>query len=205
MMITNYIDFKKFIENLDYKPKLLLHCCCGPCSTHTIKVLKEYFDITLYFANDNIDTKEEYDLRLQELNKVKDYYDSDIKIVLKEYEPKEYYGAVKGHEHEGEFSMRCYKCMELRLEQSAKYAKENGFDFFTTTLSISPYKRSDDINQIGYELASRYHVEFLYSNFKKENGYQDSIKISRELELYRQDYCGCVYSKVEHEEKMNGN
>lgn len=205
LFLNNYQEFKKFIQNLDHKPKLLIHCCCGPCSTHTLEVLKDYFEITLFFDNDNIDTLDEFDLRLKELNKVRDNLSSASKIVIKDYEPKRYYEAVKGYEHLGEFSKRCYNCINLRMSDSAKYAKENGFDFFTTTLSISPYKSSSDINEIGYRLQDEYDIPYLYSNFKKENGYQDSIRLSKELGLYRQDYCGCIYSKLEREEKEDGN
>lgn len=203
--MENYQDFKVFLNKLENKPKLLLHCCCGPCSTHTLNVLKDYFQITLFYDNDNIDTLDEFNLRLHELNIVKDNLSNDSKIVVKDYEPKRYYEKIKGYEHLGEHSLRCYKCIELRMEDACKYAKENGYDYFTTTLSISPYKSSDDINEIGYRLAEKYQNNYLYSNFKKENGYQNSIKLSHELHLYRQDYCGCIYSKVEHEERMKND
>jgi len=200
-MIENYHEFKKYLDSLETKPKLLVHACCGPCSTHSLKVLVPYFDITVYYDNDNIDTLEEYNKREEELSKVIESFD-DIKLIVKEYEPKRYYEVVKGKEHLGEFSERCSNCMALRMEDTCKYAKDNGYDFFTTTLSISPYKSSKEINTIGYMLADKYNVGFLYSDFKKENGYQDSIKMSHELGLYRQDYCGCVFSKKEHEEKI---
>ena len=202
-LINSYKEFKKYLEQLNKKPSLLLHACCGPCSTHTIKLLSEYFDITVFFDNSNIDTLEEFEKRYIELKKVVNEFDN-VKVLKNVYEPKTYYEAVKGYEHDGEFSMRCYKCMELRLINSFKYAKENGFDLFTTTLSISPYKNSDWINEIGYRLASDSNVGFLYSNFKKEEGYKNSIKISNELNLYRQHYCGCIYSKMELKEKING-
>lgn len=198
-MILNYQEFKNYLKELDHKPKLLVHACCGPCSTHTLKVLKDFFEIAVYYANDNMDTIEEYDKRYNELEKVCKNY--DIKLIKKEYEPKYYFEAVKGYEHLGEFSQRCEKCMELRLTQTAEFAKLEGFDMFTTSLSISPYKSSKLINELGYKIAANLGVDFLFSDFKKENGYQDSIIISKELCLYRQEYCGCIFSKKEMELK----
>jgi predicted adenine nucleotide alpha hydrolase (AANH) superfamily ATPase len=203
-MINNYKDFKKYLESLDNKPKLLVHACCGPCSTHTLALLNQYFDITVFFDNSNIDTKEEFDKRYFELEKVVNQFE-DIKLVVNNYNPKTYYEMVKGHEHDGEFSMRCYLCMKLRLENSFNYATNNNFDLFTTTLSISPYKSSKWINEIGFELAKdSKNTKFLYSDFKKEEGYKNSIKMSNDLNLYRQHYCGCIFSKNELKEKENG-
>ena len=202
-MINNYKDFKEFLLSLDHRPKLLLHACCGPCSTHTINLLNKFFDITIFYDNSNIDTFEEFDKRLEELKKVINQFD-DVKLVVGEYLPDTYYKAVTGLENLGEFSNRCYKCMELRMNNTYNYAINNHFDYYTTTLSISPYKNSDWINEIGYRLASVGEVKFLYSNFKKEDGYKNSIKLSVDLNLYRQHYCGCVFSKKELEVKQNG-
>ena len=203
-MINNYKDLKKYLETLTDRPKLLVHACCGPCSTHTLLFLNKYFDITVFFDNSNIDTKEEFDKRFNELVKVVNQFDN-IKLVSNTYEPKSFYDAIKGHERDGEFSQRCYNCMKLRLENSFKYAKENNFEYFTTTLSISPYKSSKWINEIGFNLAENSdYTKFLYSDFKKDEGYKNSIKLSNELNLYRQHYCGCVYSKNELKEKVNG-
>jgi len=199
-MINNYKEFKEYLNSITNKPKLLLHCCCGPCSTHTITVLNDYFDVTLFFDNSNIDTLTEYNLRFNELIKVAEKH--DIKIINSVYNPQSYYEAVKGHENDGEFSVRCYNCMKLRMENTFKYALDNGYVFFTTTLSISPYKNSDWINKIGYELENDC-VKFLYSNFKKEEGYKNSIALSKELNLYRQHYCGCIFSKNELKEKSH--
>ena len=201
-MINNYSDFKKYLENLSSRPKLLLHACCGPCSTHTIALLDKYFDITVFYDNSNIDTLEEFNKRLEELKKVISNF-SNVKLVVSSYLPDTFYETIKGDENLGEFSSRCYKCMKLRMENTFKYAVENNFDYYTTTLSISPYKNSNWINEIGYKLANN-TVKFLYSNFKKEEGYKNSIKISNELNLYRQHYCGCIYSKKELKEKENG-
>ena len=202
-MITSYKEFKDFLKTVNNRPKLLLHACCGPCSTHTIKLLNEYFDVTVFYDNSNIDTKEEFDKRLVELKKVVDSF-TDVKLIVNNYEPNTYYEAVKGDETKGEFSSRCYKCMALRMTNTYNYADEFGFDYYTTTLSISPYKNSNWINEIGYRLAQTGSPIFLYSNFKKEEGYKNSIKMSNELNLYRQHYCGCVYSKKELEEKIDG-
>ena len=202
-MINNYKDFKEYLLSLDSRPKLLLHACCGPCSTHTIAFLNKYFDITVYFDNSNIDTIDEFNKRLEELKKVIEQFD-DVKLVISEYKPDSFYEVVKGLENLGEFSNRCYKCMELRMKNTYLYAEDNGFDFYTTTLSISPYKNSDWINEIGYRLAEGGQVKFLYSNFKKEEGYKNSIKMSIDLNLYRQHYCGCIFSKKELGDKING-
>ena len=202
-MIDNYKDFKEFLSSLEHKPKLLLHACCGPCSTHTIALLDKYFDITVYYDNSNIDTLDEFDKRLEELKKViAQFYDA--KLAVGEYLPDTYYNAVEGLENLGEFSNRCYKCMELRMKNTYQYAVQHDFDYYTTTLSISPYKNSNWINEIGYRLATNSNVKFLYSNFKKEEGYKNSIKLSIELDLYRQHYCGCKFSKKELEDKNNG-
>jgi predicted adenine nucleotide alpha hydrolase (AANH) superfamily ATPase len=202
-MIENYKDFKEFLSSLTTKPKLLLHACCGPCSTHTIALLNKYFDITVFYDNSNIDTLDEFNKRLEELKKVIKEFE-DIKLVVGDYLPQEYFEVVKGLEHLGEFSNRCYKCMELRMKNTYNYAVNNNFDYYTTTLSISPYKNSTWINEIGYRLASDGRVMFLYSNFKKEEGYKNSIKMSIDLNLYRQHYCGCIFSKKELEDKNNG-
>lgn len=198
-MINNYNEFIKFIKNLDNKPSLLLHSCCAPCSSHTILLLKEYFDLTIYYSNDNIYPKEEFDTRLKEQITFAELH--GIKV-LSEYNEEDFNNAILGLEHMGEKSLRCYKCYELRLEKTAQKAKDLNFDYFTTTLSISPYKLAKWINKIGYELEEKYNVKYLYSDFKKENGYQHSISLSKEYSLYRQDYCGCKYSMIEREERV---
>lgn len=202
-MLNNYKEFKEFLTSLENKPKLLLHACCGPCSTHTIKLLNEYFDLTVFYDNSNIDTLEEFNKRLDELKKVIESF-KGVKLVVSPYLPNTYYEAIKGDENKGEFSSRCYKCMALRMTNTYNYADENNFDYYTTTLSISPYKNSDWINEIGYRLAVTGSPKFLYSNFKKEEGYKNSIKMSIDLNLYRQHYCGCIFSLKELKEKENG-
>jgi len=199
-MISNYNEFKKFISNLGYKPKLLLHVCCAPCSSHTLKVLLDYFDITVFYSNDNIYPKEEYDKRLEEIKRFSKEFNKDIKILDNGYNHLDFLNSIKNLENLGERSKRCYNCYKLRLEKTCIIAKELKFDYFTTSLSISPYKNSKWINEIGYELMNKYNVSYLYSDFKKENGYQESIELSKIYNLYRQDYCGCEFSKKEREE-----
>lgn len=194
-MIESYKDFKKFLESIDpsNKPKLLLHTCCAPCSTHTIMLLKDYFQVTIFYSNDNIYPKDEYDTRMDE--QIRFATNLGIDVLYDTYKHEDFNQAILGKELLGEKSNRCYECYKLRLEKTAKKAQELGFDFFTTSLSISPYKISRWINEIGYQLENKYQVKYLYSDFKKEEGYKDSIKLSEEYQLYRQDYCGCEYSK----------
>jgi len=203
-MIDNYKNFKKWLDKLEYKPRLLLHSCCAPCSSHTILLLKKYFDITIYYSNDNIHPKPEYDKRLlEQINFVKNI-DENIKVIYDEYNAEDYFNAVKGLEDLGEHSKRCYECYFLRMKKTAIKAKENNYEYFSTTLSISPYKNSKWINEIGYSLEEEYNVLYLFSDFKKEEGYKNSIKLSNEYGLYRQDYCGCIYSYNERSQRLNG-
>lgn len=196
-MLDNYKEFKQFLLSLEYRPKLLLHSCCAPCSSHTILLLKQYFDITIFFSNDNIEPYEEYQKRLNEEIRFCNEVDESIQVIYDSYENEDYLKAIQGLEALGERSQRCYQCYKLRLEKTAQKAQSLGFDFFTTTLSISPHKVSSWINEIGEELERKYQVKYLYSDFKKEEGYKHSIELSRHYNLYRQDYCGCIYSKQE--------
>ncbi len=186
----------KEITEKGIKPKLLLHVCCAPCSSYALEYLNKYFDITVFYYNPNISTEEEYNKRLNEEKRfVVSYpFEKEIKVINGEYDNLKFEETIKGLEEEKEGGPRCMKCYRLRLEESAKYAKENNFDYFTTTLTISPYKNSKALNEIGHELSQIYGVNYLYSDFKKKNGYKRSIELSREYDLYRQDYCGCKYS-----------
>ena len=195
-MINSYLEFKNYLNNLNNKPSLLLHACCAPCSSHTILLLQKFFDITIYYSNDNIYPKSEYDNRLDEINRFVSVI-GNIKVIADEYNSDDFYNAIKGKENLGEKSIRCYECYKLRLKKTAIKALNGGYEYFTTTLSISPYKVEKWINEIGYNLEKEYNVKYLYSNFKKENGYQHSIELSKEYDLYRQDYCGCEYSLKE--------
>lgn len=203
-MLNSYKELKEFLNKLDKKYTLLIHSCCAPCSSHVIKFLKDYFDITIYYSNDNIYPLEEYQKRLNEEIEFCNKISSNIKVIYDDYNNHDYDQAVLGLEDKNERSIRCYNCYKLRLEKTAQKAKQLNFDFFTTTLSISPYKVTAWINEIGQELEKKYAVKFLYSDFKKDEGYKKSIELSHEYGLYRQDYCGCKYSKIERLNKLNG-
>ena len=189
------------IKESDNVPTLLLHACCAPCSSYTLEYLSKYFKITIYYYNPNIHPNIEYLRRLNELKKfLKEFKtENEVKLVEVRYDPNEYFNAVKGLESLGERSTRCFNCYKLRMEETCKYAKENNFDYFTTTLSISPYKLSNWINEIGNTLEKEYGIKYLYTDLKKNNGYKRSLELSKEYNLYRQDYCGCIYSKKERE------
>ncbi|NMD37800.1 MAG: epoxyqueuosine reductase QueH [Christensenellaceae bacterium] len=193
----------KSIEQFPIKPKLLLHSCCAPCSSYVLEYLSKYFDITVFYYNPNIDTETEYNFRSNEQQRfVKELF-PNTKFISMPYNPKEFYCAVKGLENLGEGSERCINCFKLRLEKTSKYAKENHFDYFTTTLSISPLKNAEVLNNIGYELSKKYDVKYLYSDFKKKGGYLRSVQLSKKYNIYRQDYCGCIYSKLERQKLKN--
>jgi epoxyqueuosine reductase len=186
-------------------PTLLLHACCAPCSSAVLERISKYFKITILYYNPNIAPKAEFDKRVHELDKFLKEFKTENKVDLIEdyYDYSEYTNAVKGLEHLGERSKRCYECYKLRMERCAKYAKEHNFDYFTTTLSISPYKDSNWINEIGSMLQDKYQVKYLYADFKKKNGYLRSIKLSHEYNLYRQGYCGCAYSYEEYQKRIS--
>ena len=177
-------------------PKLLLHACCAPCSSYCLEYLSEFFEITVFCYNPNIHPAEEYDHRVAEIRRLisESEYKHPVTVIEGSFEPSDFYSAVKGYEKEREGAERCFICYRLRLEETAKKAKELGFDYFTTTLSISPLKNAEKINEIGEALAEKYGIRHLPSDFKKKHGYKRSIELSREHNLYRQNYCGCVYS-----------
>ena len=192
-------ELDKLIESIPEGevPTLLLHDCCAPCSSYCLEYLSNYFSITLYFYNPNIYPENEYVLRAEEARRFINEMNFKHPVTFLEgkFDPKEFYDCVKGYEQEKEGGERCFRCYRLRLESTAKLAQEMGFDYFTTTLSISPLKRADKINEIGEELGTIYNVKHLPSDFKKKNGYKRSTELSKEHGLYRQDYCGCVFSK----------
>lgn len=182
---------------------LLLHACCAPCSSAVLETLGNIFQITIFFYNPNITDKDEYEKRLAELKRfiseIKIAY--PIKLVAGPYEPNKYLSMAKGLEEEPEGGSRCFKCYELRLLETAKVAEKLAIEYFTTTLSISPYKNANWLNTIGEDVAKTYHVKYLYADFKKKNGYKRSITLSEKYHLYRQNYCGCLYSKKARELK----
>jgi epoxyqueuosine reductase len=185
------------------RPSLLLHSCCGPCSTTVIDILKEHFELTVYYYNPNIYPKEEY-LRREEEQRI--YLERlGIKYILGEYENEKYESVIISLENEPEGGLRCRECFKLRLDKTAMIADELNIEYFTTTLTVSTHKNSKIINEIGMEVANEYKVEYLVSDFKKNDGYRKSVMMSQELGMYRQDYCGCLYSKQEREKKIEEN
>lgn len=199
----NYdLEMEKQIATLTTKNRLLLHACCAPCSSAVLERIAKYFDITILYYNPNITEEKEYQKRLDELQKfIEKLKTENIKVLPGKYQPQIFLQMSKGLEHEKERGKRCYQCYRLRLEETAKVAEKLGFDYFTTTLSISPYKNSKWLNEIGEELDKVYHPIYLYADFKKKNGYKRSIELSEKYQLYRQNYCGCIFSKNEQNEK----
>ena len=176
---------------------LLLHSCCAPCSSYVLEYLSNYFRITIFYYNPNIYPIEEYSKRVEEqkglIKALHTKY--PVEFIEGQYDSDSFYALAKGFEDEKEGGERCFRCYELRLEKAAIIAQQNNFDYFTTTLSISPYKNAQKLNEIGERLAEKYAVKYLNSDFKKKNGYKRSIELSKEYGLYRQEYCGCVFSK----------
>ena len=186
------------------KPTLLLHSCCGPCSSAVLERLMEHFRLTVLYYNPNIEPEEEFRKRAGEEERfVREFRpDGGVGVIVAEYDHAAFERIARGREDLPERSERCYLCYEMRMRRTAEYAKEHGYDLFTTSLSISPYKSARWINEIGERLQEETGVSFLHSDFKKQNGYQRSIELSREYGLYRQDWCGCVYSRQERERKI---
>ena len=182
-------------------PRLFLHACCAPCSSYVMEYLSQYFEITIFFYNPNIAPVEEYSHRVAEIRRLIGEMEFVHPVTLMEgrYDPKEFYEMAKGLEDVPEGGERCFRCYRLRMEEAAKLAKEGGYDYFTTTLSISPLKNAQKLNEIGERLAGEYGVAYLVSDFKKRNGYKRSTELSKIYGLYRQDYCGCIYSKNQRE------
>ena len=183
------------------RPSLLLHACCAPCSSYVIEYLSKYFDITLLYYNPNISPREEYERRSQELKRLAVEMEEieNVSVVCAPYTPDVFYEMARGLEDIPEGGERCFRCYRMRLEYASLFALENGFDLFTTTLSISPHKNAQVLNEIGKELSEKHGVAYLFSDFKKKNGYKRSTELSVKYGLYRQDYCGCVYSKLAKE------
>lgn len=217
-MNRNYaLELDKILDNEENRGKrLFLHSCCAPCSSYVLEYLKSFFQITVFYFNPNITVEEEYFKRVAEQKRLISVFNSQlesadskdthlnaypIEIVEGDYRKELFFDAVKGLEQCREGGERCFACYELRLLETAKRAKEDRADFFTTTLTISPLKNAGKINEIGERLAAEYGVTFLPSDFKKKNGYKRSVELSKEYDLYRQDYCGCIFSRQEREKK----
>lgn len=199
-------ELEKIIDKITEEervPRLFLHSCCAPCSSYVLEYLSRYFSITLFFYNPNIFPEEEYGKRVEELRRMLQEMKLVHPVTLMEgtYRPQDFFDMAKGLEQVPEGGERCFRCYRLRMEEAARLAREGGYDYFTTTLSISPLKNAGKINEIGEELAKLYQVPHLPSDFKKKNGYKRSVELSAEYGLYRQNYCGCIYSKKQSQNR----
>ncbi len=195
-------ELDKIIEKITKRqevPSLFLHACCAPCSSYCLEYLSEYFAITVFYYNPNIFPAEEYEKRVAEIKRLIENIPTKHKVnfVEGDYLPEQFFAMAKGMEKLPEGGERCFRCYEMRLKESVRLAEELGFDYITTTLSISPLKNAQKLNSIGEQLCENTKVKYLPSDFKKKNGYKRSIELSKEYNLYRQNYCGCVFSKRE--------
>lgn len=204
----NKINYQKELDKIiqqlereDITPSLLLHSCCAPCSSYVLEYLSQYFSVTVFYYNPNISKKEEYEKRKAEQTRLIGEMKTKNKVSFLDcdYNPAEFFDCAKGYENCTEGGERCFRCYRLRLEKTAQTAKNQNFDYFCTTLSISPLKNAQKINEIGFDVESEQGVKWLPSDFKKREGYKRSIELSRQFDLYRQNYCGCVYSKPSQE------
>ena len=207
----NRVNYQKQLEDTIAKhikagevPSLLLHSCCAPCSSYCLEYLSNYFRITVFYYNPNIYPEDEYHKRVEEQRHFIEQLPAKYPISFVEgvFDKERFYETVKGYEDCPEGGERCFKCYELRLEETAKLAREMGMDYFTTTLSISPLKNAEKLNELGEKLGVIYEVAHLGSDFKKKNGYKRSVEISNEYGMYRQYYCGCVYSKAQRDREI---
>lgn len=207
----NAVNYQKKMEDLiaefctgDKVPSLLLHSCCAPCSSYCIKVLAQFFKVTVLYYNPNIYPEEEYRMRVKEQERfIREFPTKHpVSFVEGAYDTELFYEMAKDKEKDVEGGERCFCCYEMRLRKTAEYAKQFGFDFFTTTLSISPLKNAAKLNEIGGRLAQEYGVQYLFSDFKKKEGYKQSTEISKEYGMYRQYYCGCIYSKRDRDRQI---
>lgn len=210
----NKINYQKELDKVieqvkrnGVTPTLLLHVCCAPCSSYCLEYLSEYFNIIVFYYNPNISYKEEYEYRLSEekrlISEMK--FKNPVRIIESRYDPNEFFDVAKGLENEPEGGNRCLECFKLRLNESCKKAKEIGADYITTTLTISPLKNAQALNEIGSACAEKHGVNWMFSDFKKREGYKRSITLSKEYNLYRQNYCGCIFSKQQAEFRENKN
>lgn len=204
----NRINYQSILDNTIKKitsenrvPTLLIHSCCAPCSSYVLEYLSQYFEITVLYYNPNIFPREEYEYRISEQKRLISSMNfvHEVKFIGSDYTPEDFHSVIKGYEKEPEGGRRCRLCFEVRLKYTAALAKKMNFDYFTTTLSISPLKNAEVLNELGIHIGQEYDVKYLQSDFKKRGGYKRSVELSKEYKLYRQDYCGCVYSKMERE------
>jgi predicted adenine nucleotide alpha hydrolase (AANH) superfamily ATPase len=208
-MIKNYQKMMEneinLIKKSGRKPSLLLQVCCAPCSSSVLEKLSMVFDITLFFYNPNISPKEEFLKRFEELKRLNAELGTPANIIKGEYDHERFLQMSEGLEDLEEGGKRCFRCYEMRLRKTASLARSEGYDYFTTTLSVSPYKNAEKLNEIGERLSEEYGIPYLYSDFKKKEGYKRSIELSKKHSLYRQDYCGCRFSKMQAEKKRQEN
>lgn len=207
MKVNYQTELEKIIEFHQSKgeiPTLFLHSCCAPCSSYVLEYLSQYFKITVFYYNPNIYPDEEYYKRVDEQKQFINRFPAKNKIDFVEgnFDKERFYAMAKGKENMSEGGERCFLCYQLRLREAAKYAKARNFDYFTTTLSISPHKNADKLNEIGLSLSKEYGIKYLVSDFKKKNGYKRSTELSRQYGIYRQDYCGCIFSKQGREKQI---
>ena len=202
-MINYQLETDRIIKSLDHVPTLLLHACCAPCSSYVLEYLTEYFSVTVYFYNPNITENSEYEKRKNELKRLvkEKSFSNPVKMIDGDYSPEVFFNMSKGLEDCPEGSERCFLCYEQRMRSTAQLAKELNFEYFCTTLSVSPHKNAVKLNEIGASLSDEYGVPYLFSDFKKRGGYKRSIELSRQYGLYRQNYCGCIFSRIQAERK----
>lgn len=205
MKINYNLEMENIIKKFDINnlPSLLLHSCCGPCSSAVIERIAPFFKLTILYYNPNIDTLDEYRKRSKEqIELIKNLeLDREVSVRVLDYKSDDFYNAVKGFENMPEGSGRCVRCFKLRLEKTAQITRDEKFDYFSTTLSISPHKDSQVLNKLGKYIGDKYNVNYLFSDFKKKNGYKRSVELSQKFNMYRQDYCGCIFSKKEMEKR----
>lgn len=204
MRVMNKINYQKWLDKTIEEqekegkvPTLLLHSCCAPCSSYCIEYLSRFFKITIFYYNPNITEEAEYRKRVEEQKRFIQQFDTKYPVCFIEgnYDPQRFFEVAKGYETVPEGGERCFRCYEMRLREAGRVAKEGNFDYFTTTLSISPLKNAQKLNEIGERLSREWKVSYLFSDFKKKEGYKRSIALSAEYDLYRQDYCGCIFSR----------
>ncbi|MDO4487868.1 MAG: epoxyqueuosine reductase QueH [Eubacteriales bacterium] len=198
-MVNYHKELKKLVGSLRDRPRILLHVCCAPCASSCMEFLTKYFDVTLYFYNPNMDSEEEYNKRADELIRLINEMElpSKVKTVIAPYDNEAFEEMAKGLENEPERGGRCLKCYELRLRETARFMESGEYDYFATSLTLSPLKSAEAINTIGEKIAEATGLKYLPTDFKKDNGYKRSIELSKEHDLYRQDYCGCRFSKTQ--------
>lgn len=202
-MLNYQLETERIIKSLDHAPTLLLHACCAPCSSYVLEYLTEFFNVTVYFYNPNITEDSEYEKRKNELKRLikEKPFRYPVKMIDGDYSPEVFFNMSKGLEDCLEGGERCFLCYEQRMRSTAQLAKKLNFEFFCTTLSVSPHKNAAKLNEIGASLSDEFGVPYLFSDFKKRGGYKRSIELSKQYGLYRQNYCGCIYSRIQAERK----